>query len=95
MNDSDETVTFTFTDKLDNRMGREAEIDRAHLIDRINTLLPPYYAGTTSMNNEILSVLNKEENKKAVLDYYKNKRIDEFLQQARGLFGMLTENGES
>ena len=93
MNDSDETVTFTFTDKLDSRMGREAERDRDVLIDKIKALLPPYYAGTASMKSEIFSVLEKEENKKAVLDYYKNKRIDEFLQQARGLFGMLTENG--
>jgi len=93
MNDSDETVTFT--NKLENRMESEAEMDRANLIHKIKALLPPYYAGTASMKSEIFSVLEKEENKKAVLDYYKNKRIDEFLQQARGLFGMLTENGES
>ena len=93
MKDSDETVTFT--DKLDSRMKSEAEMDRANLINKIKALLPPYYAGTASMNSEIFSALEKEENKKAVLDYYKNKRIDEFLQQARGLFGMLTEKGES
>ena len=91
MNDSDETVTFT--DKLDSRMGREAEMDRANLIHKIKALLPSYDSDATLMRNEILSVLDKKENKKEILDYYKNKRIDEFLQQARGLFGMLTENG--
>ena len=93
MKSLDETVTFT--NKLNNRMKREAETDLANLIHEIKELLPPYYAGTTSMNNEILSVFNKKENRKALLDYYKNKRIDEFLQQARGLFDMLTENGGS
>jgi len=93
MNNSDETVTFT--NKLDNATKREAETDLANLIHEIKKLLPSYYAGTTSMRNEILSIFEKEENKKGLLDYYKNKRIDDFLQQARGLFDMLTENGGS
>ena len=93
MNDSEETVTFT--NKLENRMEREAERDRANLIHKIEALLPSYNSDATLMRNEILSVLDKKENKKEILDYYKNKRIDEFLQQARGLFDMLTEKAGS